>query len=207
MARAHRALTSFLLVGLLALSACGSSASAGGGGGGGGGGGSTAAPTTPPKLKPTALPKITMAFCQGILTLAEANQIMRPATPATTIRIDANASGGGSCNYEYAPYKAVVSVIFVTLAPPSASIADLAGQAASKTGGKLTMTPVSGLGDQAEYGVVNVPIQGQTYNVDAMDVIYGTLFFNCELAYLGTPQTAAEQGKLTQACQLVLSRL
>ncbi len=48
---------------------------------------STSVPTTPPKSKPTSVPPITMAFCQQILTIAEANQIMNPSTPATTIRM------------------------------------------------------------------------------------------------------------------------
>lgn len=199
------ALLTILLSGALVVAACGSSGS--GNTNGASGGGTTAAATATPKPKPTAMPKITMAFCQGILTLAEANQIMRPATPATNIRMDTPKSGGGSCNYEYASFKAVVSVVFITVVQPSASLADLASAAAGQTGGKVTMTPVSGVGDQAEYGVASTPINGQIFNFNAMDVIYGSLFFDCNLAYLGTPQSVAEQGKLKQVCQLVVSRL
>lgn len=189
--------------GALAAAGCG----AGGTTGGSGGSGSPAAPTATPKPKPTAMPKMTMQFCQGILTVAEANQLMSPSTPATTLRIDSPSSGGGSCNYEYAPFKAVVSVAFLSVVQSSMSLATLASAAAGQTGGKVTMTPVSGVGDQAEYGVSSTPINGQTFNFNAMDVIYGSLYFNCNVAYLGTPQSDAEQGKLKQVCQLVVSRL
>lgn len=200
------ALLTILLCGALVVAACGSTGS-GGNGGSSGSGSSSAVATATPKPKPTAMPKITLAFCKRILTLAEANQIMHPATPATNIRMDSPTSGGGSCNYEYASFRAVVTVAFFTVVQPSTSLADLASKAAGQTGGKVTMTPVSGVGDQAEYGVAATPINGQTFNYNAMDVIYGSLFFNCNLAYLGTPRSDAEQGKLKQVCQLVVSRL
>jgi hypothetical protein len=206
MSRAHRMGIGLILMSLLALAACGSTGGTGNTGGPTGGGGAVAATATP-KPKPTAMPKITMVFCQGILTVAEANEIMNPPTQATAIRIDAPSSGGGSCNYEYAPFKAVVSVVFIAVVQPSASLADLAGQAGSQTGGKVTFSPVSGVGDQAEYGVSSTPMNGLVFNFNAMDVLYGSLFFNCNLAYLGTPQSDAEQGKLKQVCQLVVSRL
>lgn len=193
-----------LLAGTLALTACAGGTSTGGTSTGAG---SASAPTAAPKAKPTGLPTITMAFCQGILTVAEANQIMQPATPATTIRIDAPSSGNGSCNYEYAPYKAVVSVVFLAVIPASEQGQPLSAHIPSTTPGIVINTAVSGVGDQAQYVAGSTQGNGQAYNVDALDVMYGAIVFDCNHAYLGTSNAVAEQATLTKACQLVVSRL
>jgi hypothetical protein len=192
-----------LLAGTLALAACASGTSTGGTSSDGG---APSAPTATPKSKPTALPKITLALCQSILTLAEANQIMQPATPATSIRIDAPKSGNGSCNYEYAPYKAVVSVVFVATIPPSAQGQPIAGHIPNMPGIVIN-TAVSGVGDQAQYVAASTKVGAGTYNFDALDVMYGAIFFDCNHAYLGASRAAAEQAPLTQVCKLVVSRL
>jgi len=191
-----------LLLGTLSLAACGAST-----GGTSTGGTSTTAPTTPPKSKPTALPTITTAYCQGILTLAEANQIMQPAAPATNIRIDALKAGGGSCNYEYAPYKAVVSVEFLVAIPASEQGQPLSGHIPANMPGIVMNTPVSGVGDQAQYVATSNQINGQTVNLNTLDVIYGAILFNCDRPYNGPSQATAEQAPLTNVCQLVISRL
>jgi hypothetical protein len=188
-----------LLAGTLALAACASGTSTGVG--------SSSAPTAAPKAKPTALPTITMAFCQGILTVAEANQIMQPAQPATTIRIDAPSSGAGSCNYEYAPYKPVVSVVFLAAIPASEQGQPLSAHIPSNTPGMIINTPVSGVGDQAQYVAGSIQGSGQAYNIDVLDVMYGAIIFDCNHGYLGTSAAVAEQATLTKACQLVVSRL
>lgn len=191
-----------LLAGTLVLAACGAST-----GGISTGGTSTAAPTATSKAKPTALAKITPAFCHGILTLAEANQIMQPATPAANVRIESRKSGGGSCNYEYAPYKAVVSVEFLSTIPASEQGQPLSGHIPSNTPGIVINTPVSGVGDQAQYIATSRKINGQTVNADSLDVIYGAILFNCDHPYNGTSKAAADQALLTNVCQLVISRL
>jgi hypothetical protein len=188
-----------LLAGALSLAACASGTSSGGTS-------SAAAPTATPKSKPTALPKITLAFCQSILTLAEANQIMQPTTPATTIRIDAPKSGNGSCNYEYAPYKGIVSVVFVAAIPASAQGQPIASHIPNMPGIVIN-TPVSGVGDQAQYYAASSQSGVGTFNFDALDVMYGAIFFDCNHVYLGQSKAAAEQAPLTQACKLVASRL
>jgi hypothetical protein len=78
--------------------ASGSTGNGAGGNGGTSGSGTSSGGTTAAKSKPTSVPVITLAFCQKILTVSEANQIMHPTTAATTIRIDSNSTGG-SCNY------------------------------------------------------------------------------------------------------------
>jgi hypothetical protein len=54
--------------------------------------------TTAPKAKPTGVPTINLAFCQHIMSSAEANQIMQPTHPAITIIVN-SLSNGGLCNY------------------------------------------------------------------------------------------------------------
>lgn len=186
---------------MVALAACGGSPSNGPGGGNGGGS------TTPPKAKPTALPTITQAFCQSILTVAEANQAMTPATPATTLRLDTPPQGGGSCNYEYAPYQAVVSVIFLAALTSAQQSQPIASHIPSSQASVVVNSAVSGVGDQAQYVATSDDATGQTINTDALDVIYGAVLFRCSRSYFGQSAAAADQTGLTTVCKLVVSRL
>lgn len=207
MTRLRRHTLLALLLGvLLAMGAC-----AGGGGGGttAGSPSATAAPTAPPKPKPTAIPKITIAFCQGIMTVAQANQIMHPPTPATTIRIDAPASGGGSCNYEYKPFHSVVSVVFpatvIDVSNPQAVFAAADKQLPQSANATITTTSVSGVGDAAQFvtGVLTVvPLK-----MASVQVIYGKILFTCSNFNVQGASFATEQTELTQVCQQYVSQL
>lgn len=207
MTRLRRHTLLALLLGvLLAMGAC-----AGGGGGGttAGSPSATAAPTATPKPKPTAIPKITIAFCQGIMTVAQANQIMHPPTPATTIRIDAPASGGGSCNYEYKPFHSVVSVVFpatvIDVSNPQAVFAAADKQLPQSANATITTTSVSGVGDAAQFvtGVLTVvPLK-----MASVQVIYGKILFTCSNFNVQGASFATEQTELTQVCQQYVSQL
>lgn len=207
MTRLRRHTLLALLLGvLLAMGAC-----AGGGGGGttAGSPSATAAPTATPKPKPTAIPKITIAFCQGIMTVAQANQIMHPPTPATTIRIDAPASGGGSCNYEYKPFHSVVSVVFpatvIDVSNPQAAFAAADKQLPQSANATITTTSVSGVGDAAQFvtGVLTVvPLK-----MASVQVIYGKILFTCSNFNVQGASFATEQTELTQVCQQYVSQL
>lgn len=174
-----------------------------------GGGVSTTPPTATPKPKPTAVPKITVAFCQGIMTVAQANQIMHPPTPATTIRVDAPASGGGSCNYEYKPFHSVVSIVFgpntINVSNPQAILAAAAKQLPVSANATITATPVAGVGDAAQFvtGVLTVvPLK-----MAALQVIYGKIFFTCSNFNVQGSSFATQQTYLTQVCQQYISQL
>lgn len=201
----RHALLALLLGVLLAVGAC-----AGGGGGSTAGAPSaTAAPTATPKPKPTAVPKITIAFCQGIMTVAQANQIMHPPTPATTIRIDAPASGGGSCNYEYKPFHSVVSVVFpatvIDVSNPQAVFAAADKQLPQSANATITTTPVSGVGDAAQFvtGVLTVvPLK-----MASVQVIYGKILFTCSNFNVTGSSFATQKTYLTQVCQQYVSQL
>ena len=114
----------------------------------------TTQPTATPRPKPTTVPTVTMAFCQQMLSVTQANQITNPPTAATSIRVQSSLQGG-SCNYEYAPLHDTISILFV--AYPGGSLSSLANQALHSTfaNGKVTTAePISGLGDQAYFGAV-----------------------------------------------------
>lgn len=64
------------------------------------------------KQKTTTVPPVSLAFCQHILSLAEANQIMQPPIPASTIN-NYSSAGGGSCNYTYAWPKFDVAILLL----------------------------------------------------------------------------------------------
>jgi hypothetical protein len=112
----------------------------------------TVVPTATPRPKPTKVPTITLAFCQQILSVTQANQITNPPTAATSIRAQ-SSSKGGMCNYEYSPLHDTISLLFTLY--PGGSLSTLANETlqGSILNGKVTAEePVSGLGDQAYFG-------------------------------------------------------
>lgn len=191
----------------LAVAACGGGATAGSSTGGGSS--ATTAPTTPPKPKPTAVPKITVAFCQGIMTVAQANQIMQPPTPATTIRVDAPASGGGSCNYEYKPFHSVVSIVFgpntIDASNPQAFFAAADKQIPQSANATFTTTPVSGVGDAAQF--LTVVFAALPMKMASLQVIYGKIGFTCDNFNVQGSSFATQQTDLTQVCKQYVSQL
>lgn len=191
---------------MLAAAACSSN-----GGSTGGTPNATAPSTSQPtvvKSKPTSVPAITLAFCQRIMSIAEANQIMKPPTPATTIRVD-STSTGGSCNYEYASFRSVVTVTFLPYAGGPANVqATLAGAAAQLSqvkGAQVTTTPVTGVGDGALF--VTAVITVVPLKEAALDTIYGAILISCANFKVGASSFATQQTALTQVCQQVISRL
>ncbi len=185
------------------LAACGGTST-----GHGGSGTPTAPATSAPKAKPTGVPTLSVAYCQGLMTLAEANQIMQPATAANTIRVD-HGGTGGSCNWEYAQFKPVVSVLFEPF-PQGVSLDAVATQGLTALqkapGAKSTKTKVTGVGDQALYISASAQIGAGIWE-DLLDTHFGSIYISCNLAGAGVPPVASLQPPLTQVCQQVLGRL
>jgi hypothetical protein len=127
------------------------------------GGGGTPSPTaTAAPTKPTSVPTITIALCEQMLSISQANQILNPPNPANTIVVD-STSEGGSCNYEYAQFKIDVYLLFLPYKGGSSS--DLAAAATSQSlpGVQITTNqPVSGIGDQALFIAGNAASNGLT---------------------------------------------
>jgi hypothetical protein len=200
MTRTHRMLVALVFIGLftLTITACGGTST-----------GSVGTPTggippatSTPKAKPTGVPKVTTAFCQGLLSISDANSIMKPPTAATTIRIDTSPIGG-SCNYEYASFKSVVSVNFLPYR--GGSLSALASQLTATPGAKVTTTPVSGVGDQALF--VAATLTSVSLRQDYLDVVDGAIVLQCFNPNVGSASDASQQAALTQVCQQVIARL
>lgn len=214
MSRTHRALAGLLLAGMLALAACaGTSANTNGNGNGNG---IVKTPTTPPtatstpKPRPTSVPTTSVAYCQGLLSLAEANSVMRPPAPATTILFENDTSNNlGACSWTPGQNIAVLAVFFLPF-PAGTSLSAAARQQLAKAhapaGVNFSTTPVSGVGDQALYLAATIPTPaGPNYAADLV-VADGGVLLGC--AQTGTGSLpAATQSELKQACNVVVSRL
>lgn len=171
--------------------------------------------TVTPKPKPTSAPKVTEAFCQSVMTVAEANQIMNPPTPITTISVQSDAELG-VCSYIYSQTQLAVVKILVDGKPytgpkpvPESTIIQLVSELANEPGATVNATkPVSGVGDQAEFLAAYVTDSGMTFYVDAIYVIYGNVAFMCDDFHLNTkPDDTAQMNGLKQCAERVVSRL
>jgi hypothetical protein len=167
-------------------------------------------PSTPtPKPKPTSVPTTSVAYCQGLLSLADANSAMKPAAPATTI-IFYNDTGDGTsaCSWIAGQTTQVLTVFFVPF-PAGTSLNSAAQQVLAKLhvpSGGITTTPVNGVGDKALYLSASLPTpSGLNYAADLV-VADGGIILGC--AQVGTGSVPAGlQSELTQACKVVVSRL
>ena len=170
----------------------------------------TKAPTAQPtvaKTKSSAPPTVTLQWCQSVMTVAQANQIMKPPTPITKITAQSD-SELGVCGYTspQAPF-AVVKILveekpYIGPNPvPEATIVQMATQLASENGVTVSKTtPVSGVGDQAEFLAASVSQGGMTLYVDAIYVIYGHVAFMCDDFHLNAPPDNAAQLTALQQC-------
>ncbi len=187
------------LCGSLALAACASS---------GGGSSTTGNPTSGQSGAPTATAKpahkptwpltINQAFCDGLMSVTEAGQIMNAA-----VKTDRVISAGdvGSCNYETAPYKAAVFVAFL---PNSGDLHAIANSITNEPGFSGSVTPVSGIGDQA-FEIVN-PLPNTSIIQYRLMVAYGGVIFDVVVPN-SSAGSAAVFAKLTQVAQLEIGRL
>jgi hypothetical protein len=149
-----------------------------------------------------------MAYCQGLLSLAEVNSIMKPGAPATNIRF-VNDTSLSACSWTPGPTIAVFAVFFVPL-PAGTSLKSAAQQQLAKVhapvGGSIAITPVSGVGDQALYVSANIPTPAGLNYIAEVAAADGGILLGCAQTGSG-PVPAALQSELTQACTQVISRL
>src|SRR5690242_9944165 len=155
--RRYTAAAVALTVALFALSACASSNTSAKSGNTGSSSKSptaTTAQAAPTKTKPSDVPQITLAFCQGLVSLADVNNVMKPAAPATQIVPD-NARPGGSCSYTSGSASGLDFTLFFQPFPQGTSLAAIAQQGLQQLASKnglppgltATVTPLSGIGD------------------------------------------------------------
>jgi hypothetical protein len=171
---------------------------------------STTVPTATVKPKPTSLPTTSVAYCQGLLSLAEVNSIMQPAAPATNILFENDTSNHlSACSWVPRQPVAVLAVFFV-LFPAGTSLKTAAQQQLVKMhappGVSVANTPLSGVGDQALYLSASIPTPaGLNYGADLVTAD-GGIVLGC--AQTGTGSVPAGlKSELTQACLAVIGRL
>jgi hypothetical protein len=149
------------------------------------------------------------------MTVADANQIMNPPTPATTLTVQSDPDLG-VCSYTTPQSPFAVVKVLIDGKPytgpkpvPQATIVQLATQLASEPGVTVTTTaPVSGVGDQAEYLAANVSDSGVTFYADAIYIIYGNVASECVDFHLNTkPDDSTQQSALQQCGQRVVAQL
>lgn len=218
MSRHHRALAGLLVISLLALAACAGASTGGNGGNGNSNGSHSTAPTATatPKPKPSSVPPVTTAYCQQLMTIAEANQIIQPANPATTIAAG-SGDGFGTCHYSPGGGGTLNDALLITLETYKGStpisqqdITDYLAQTAQDP--EVTVTSfqmVTGVGDQAAFAAVSFHPEGFTAYADGFVVLYGGVLFDCATPFVNTapPPAATQMSKLQQCASQVLSRM
>jgi hypothetical protein len=195
-----------LVVGLCAallLVACGGSSS---GSGNTGTPAATSAATATAKPKPTAVPHLTLEYCQQLMSLSEMNTLFQPPAPAATI-VPTNGDTGGACNYEVSKTNIPLIIFFLEWkGPDPIPQSDIDAELAKAIGTEITITvatPVTGIGHQAEY----VEATGAGGSVHVFYVLEGPFIFDCVTygflagGFLGT------QSQLQQCATQVDSRL
>jgi hypothetical protein len=141
----------------------------------------TAQPTAKPTL--TALPPITQALCQQLMTVAEANTIVQPPASATSL-VATHSEDGGACNYMASSTRIPLIIYFFDWkGPVPIPQADIAAALAESSGSsKITVnqaTPVDGIGVQAEFVSITATDQGFTGSATVFYVLEGPFFYDC----------------------------
>jgi hypothetical protein len=168
----------------------------------------TAAPTAKPK--PTAVPHFTVAYCNQLMSLDAMNNLFKPPASAATI-VPTNGDSGGACNYEVSKANIpLVIYFFAWNGPDPIPQSDIQAALAQAAGNNLTInvaTPVTGIGDQAEYLEATGTGGGLHAVMHIFYVLEGPFVFDCftysplSAGFLGT------QDPLQQCATQVDSRL
>jgi hypothetical protein len=150
------------------------------------------------------LTAIDQALCDRILTKAEVGAIAQ--TTVTNVKVITTGSGG-SCNYETAPNKAAMVVVFFfgsSDAGPGVILQAMADSITKNPGFTGSVTPVSGFGDAAQAIVNPIPntavIQYDLF-IAQRNYVVGFQYPNSQAG------EAVAIGQLKQAAQLALPRI
>jgi hypothetical protein len=182
MLRRNRLLVGLLMTGLLLLPACGGTSSGNGNGTQTPVRTATAAATATTKPKPSSLPPITLAYCQQLMTTAEASQLMGQSISSI---VPDNGDDGGSCTYKGGS-TIYLTIFFITghytgpVPIPDTYITGALAQAESLPGLTVNSSvPVTGVGDQAEFVAFSGSQGSFTGQINLFYTLYGTVLFDC----------------------------
>ena len=173
----------------------------------------TTAPSAPTATPLSSVPQITLQYCQGLVSIDDVNNVMKPASPATQIVPD-NARPGGSCSYTGAGNSLDFTLYFQPF-PQGASLNAIAQQAWADARAKnnipstvtVTITPVPGIGDQAIYANFSGTIEGVSGYYGSLYTTKGSVYLSCFNFGLGTTPTTPQQPALTQLCTQAVGRM
>lgn len=199
-----------LLAGVLAFTACAGGSSSGNGGPTATVGAPTATPAAQGTPKPlSAHPNITVAYCQQLLPLSAANQIIPSSSPATSItQGNPNDAESGACNYVISRTQVLLIIYFIPYSGPQQvtqqEIIALLSQASGTNVTLSTATPVAGLGLAAEYVEVtgHDPSSGVSASAHVLYVLEGPYIFDC-VTYQYLSPILATQSQLQQCATAV----
>ncbi len=182
MSRRTHLIVGILLAGVLALSACGGTTSGSGNGTPDASATTAATATNTAKPEPSSLPPITLAYCQQLMTTAEASQIM--GLTINTIVPD-DGGDGGSCTYKGGS-SIDLTIYFITghyngpKPIPQDYLTGALSQAEGLPGVTVdSATTVDGVGDQAVYMAASGTKDNFTGSIHIFYVLYGTVLFDC----------------------------
>ena len=169
----------------------------------------TAQPTAKATLK--ALPPITQALCQQLMTVAEANTIVQPPAPATSL-VATHGDSGGACNYLASQTRIPLIIYFFEwkgpVPIPQSDIAAALAESSGSSNIKINqMTPVDGIGVQAEFVSLTTTDQGFTGSANVFYVLEGPFFFDCLTFGPVTGGALGTQSQLQACATQVDSRL
>ncbi|HEV2405067.1 MAG TPA: hypothetical protein VGR88_06425 [Ktedonobacterales bacterium] len=173
----------------------------------------TTAPTAPTATPLSSVPQITAAYCQGLVSISDVNNVMKPASAATTIVPD-NARPGGSCSYT-ASAGALDFTLYFQPIPAGTSLNAIAQQAWADAKAKnnipssvtVTITPVSGVGDQAIYASFSGTVSGISGYWGELYTTKGSVLLSCFNFGIGSTPTTPQQPALTQLCTQAVGRM
>jgi hypothetical protein len=174
----------------------------------------TTAPTATARAKPTSVPPLTQAFCQGILSVAQVNQIVDPSDPAVTLAVT-SPPDIVTCEYQNAQglndfiiaFQAYTGPYPVSASQFSAYAAQIVNGFTQGGGTVTTNTLVNGVGDHAAFLAESITAQGATIKVDSLIALDGKVVIACANYSVGSSPDATQLSDLTRCGQRTVSQL
>ncbi len=208
---------------LLFTAACSSAATTGNGSSTGANGSKSAAATSTPQptAKPTkppltAIPTTTAAYCEGLLSFAEANQMISPVS--AIVGVDpANSQNLSTCQFVDAAQQAPLVLGFENF-PAGAQIGPVAQEATAKAFHYPNVTvevshAVSGVGDQAWFMAGSIAAGNINEHGDVLYIAVGKILLSITnvningSAKLGSSDNGTIQNEFVQVANLVIGHM
>ncbi len=176
----------------------------------------TATSTPQPTATSVAIPVATISYCEGLLTIAEANKILNPVNPIVGVQI-ANSTNNSSCKYTDASNNVLLLLNFAPFSSGTqintAATQYIAQVFNNPNTAIVTSHAVSGVGNQAWY--ISSKITGGNISglAKVLCIAAGGLqitLTNISMNGTGLLSSVSDvvvQGEFVQAAALIISRM